>query len=195
MLAAPPSSTVTFWVMGNWPWPPVEWHETLDMADTNAFTGSHGASFGFYHYLPSKWHQPPVQQFELGNLQTKQWRVSCSHGRAPAPLSFCRALIGSVAKLEGVMLCSGVEGCSWVANWHIIPVTSGLRSEWLTYPETAAPHSVQTTSKWGLITQPSWISPSYSTFVFVVSAKSPHYIAEHFYPSRVLLNSASKNDV
>lgn len=59
----------------------------------------------------------------------------------------------------------------------------GLRSERLPCPETSAPHSVQETSKWGLITLPCWILPSYSTFVLVVSAKSPNYIAEAFLSS------------
>lgn len=88
------------------------------------------------------------------------------------------------------MFCCRVESCSWVVNWHIIPDTVGLRSERLPCPETAAPHSVQKTSKWGLITLPCWILPSNSTFVLVVSAKSPNYIAEAFHPACVLLNSA-----
>lgn len=59
----------------------------------------------------------------------------------------------------------------------------GLRSERLPCPETSAPHSVQKTSRWGLITLSCWILPSYSTFVLVVSAKSPNYIAEAFLSS------------
>lgn len=70
-----------------------------------------------------------------------------------------------------------------MVNWHIIRDTLGLRSERLPCPETAVPHSVQKTSKWGLITLPCWILPSYSTFVLVVSAKSPNCIAEAFLSS------------
>lgn len=81
------------------------------------------------------------------------------------------------------MFCCRVWSCSWVVNWHIILDTVGLRSERLPCPETAAPHSVQKTSKWGLITLPCWILPSYSTFVLVISAKSPNYIAAAFLPS------------
>lgn len=90
------------------------------------------------------------------------------------------------------MFCCRVESCSWVVNWHIIPDTVGLRSEWLPCPETAAPHSVQKTSKWGLITLPCWILPSNSTFVLVVSAKSPNYVAEAFHPACVELCRASE---
>lgn len=92
------------------------------------------------------------------------------------------------------MFCCRVEGCSWVVNWHIIPNTVGLRSERLPCPETAAPHSVQKTSKWGLITRPCWILPSNSTFVLVVWAKSPNYIAGAFHPACVLLNSAKQSE-
>ena len=78
------------------------------------------------------------------------------------------------------MFCCRVSSCSWVVNWHIILDTVGLRSERLPCPETAARHSVQKTSKWGLITRPCWILPSYSAFVLVVSVKSPNYTAEAF---------------